>query len=320
MKTLRLLFALLACMLLAGHATAQFPNKTIHLIVPSGPGGAPDIRARQIAPLLAQAVGQPVVVENKTGAQGMIGAREAAKAAPDGHTLFLGNGQLVLSDLLNPDPTFRGVREFDPITAVTAGPLLWVASATLEACTLGEGVALARLKPGRLTYASQGPGSFGQLAALMVEQAAGISMLEVPYKTGAQEFPDLISGEIATSFAFYSAVLPHLQSGRVRALAVASQQRLAVLPQVPTFAEAGLPGVEAKGWQGIFVPAGTPKEVIARLHQELARIFSLPEIRDPWIATGAEIGGNTPEQFAAYIRDETERWGKLIRERGITVK
>jgi tripartite-type tricarboxylate transporter receptor subunit TctC len=317
MKLIRVMLAAAACMVLVGPAAAQYPNKPIRFIVPSGAGGSPDIRARLIAPLLAQALGQAVVVDNRPGANGAIGMREAAKGAPDGHTLFMGSPSQVLQDLLNPDPELQFDRAFEAVTTIAAGPMLWVASAALEARTLGEAIAQARNKPGRLTYASQGPGSISRLAALMIEQAAGISLHEVPYKTMAQEFPDLVSGEIATSLTFYSAVAPHLRSGRVRALAVASQQRLAVLPDVPTFAEAGMAGIEVKGWLGIFVPAGTPKEVIRRLNQELVQIIKLPEISDQLVATGTEVLADTPEQSAAYVRDEFERWGKLIRERGI---
>ncbi len=247
----------------------------------------------------------------------MIGTREAARGSTDGHTLFIGGPSQVLQDLLAPDPAFQFARAFEPITTIAAGPMLWVASATIEARTLGDLVTLARNKPGRLTYASQGPGSLPQLAAALIEQTAGISLHEVPYKTMAQEFPDLVSGEIATSLTFYSAVAPHLRSGRVRALAVASQRRLTVLPDVPTFAESGVAGIDMKGWLAIFVPAGTPKEVTQRLNQELVRIIKLPEISEQLVATGAEVIADSQDESAAYLRREFELWSRLIRERGI---
>jgi tripartite-type tricarboxylate transporter receptor subunit TctC len=274
--------------------------------------------ARLIAPKLAAALGQPVLVDNLPGAQGNIGAREAARAAPDGHTILMGGSLLLMSDLLTPDPTVS-MRSFVPVTAVAAGPLILVAGAALPARTLNDAVALARDAPGRISYASVGPGSLQQLVGAALEQAAGITLLEVPYKSQALELPDLISGRIATSFAYYPVLAPHLQSGRVRALAVASRQRLAALPDVPTFAEAGFPSVEGRGWMGVMVPVGTPDPVVRRLHRELASILRSPDIVEQWIASGAEAGGNTPEEFAASIREEGERWSRLIRERGIKV-
>jgi tripartite-type tricarboxylate transporter receptor subunit TctC len=296
------------------------PTKPIRFIVPGAAGSAPDIRARYIAPKLADALGAPVVVDNRPGAQGNIGAREAARSAPDGHTLLMGGSLLLMSDLLTPDPSFAGMRAFVPVTSVSASPLVFVSSATLAARTLPDVIALARNSPGRISYASVGPGSLQQLVAASLEQATGIGLLEVPYKSQSLEIPDLISGQIATSFAYYSVLAPHLQSGRVRALAVASQRRLSVLPEVPTFAEAGFPGVEGKGWMGVMVLAGTPEPIVRRLHKELARILQAPEAVEQWRASGGEPGGNTPEEFAASIRDEFERWRRLISERGITAK
>jgi tripartite-type tricarboxylate transporter receptor subunit TctC len=230
----------------------------------------------------------------------------------------MGGSLLLMSDLLTPDPTVS-MRSFVPVTAVAAGPLILVAGAALPARTLNDAVALAREAPGRISYASVGPGSLQQLVGAALEQAAGITLLEVPYKSQALELPDLISGRIATSFAYYPVLAPHLQSGRVRALAVASRQRLAALPDVPTFAEAGFPSVEGRGWMGVMVPVGTPDPVVRRLHRELASILRSPDIVEQWIASGAEAGGNTPEDFVASIREEGERWSRLIRERGIKV-
>lgn len=318
-RTLTLVCAALVCAV-ASAADPAYPTKPIRFIVPGAAGSAPDIRARYIAPKLAEALGQPVVVDNRPGAQGNIGAREAARSAPDGHTLLMGGSLLLMSDLLTPDPSFAGMRAFVPVTSVSASPLVFVSSATLAARTLPDVIALARSSPGRISYASVGPGSLQQLVAASLEQAAGIGLLEVPYKSQSLEIPDLISGQIATSFAYYSVLAPHLQSGRVRALAVASQRRLSVLPDVPTFAEAGFPNVEGKGWMGIMVPAGTPEPIVRRLHKELARILQAPEAVEQWLASGGEPGGNTPEEFAAGIRDEFERWRRLISERGITAK
>jgi tripartite-type tricarboxylate transporter receptor subunit TctC len=313
-----LAMALLAVAASVAGADAPWPSKPVRFIVPGAAGSAPDIRARLIAPKLAAALGQPVLVDNLPGAQGNIGAREAARAAPDGHTILMGGSLLLMSDLLTPDPTVS-MRSFVPVTAVAAGPLILVAGAALPARTLKDVVELAREAPGRISYASVGPGSLQQLVGAALEQAAGITLLEVPYKSQALELPDLISGRIATSFAYYPVLAPHLLSGRVRALAVASRLRLAALPDVPTFAEAGFPSVEGRGWMGVMVPVGTPDPVVRRLHRELASILRAPDIVEQWIASGAEPGGNTPEEFAASIREEGERWSRLIRERGIKV-
>jgi tripartite-type tricarboxylate transporter receptor subunit TctC len=313
-----LAMALLAVAASVAGADAPWPSKPVRFIVPGAAGSAPDIRARLIAPKLAAALGQPVLVDNLPGAQGNIGAREAARAAPDGHTILMGGSLLLMSDLLTPDPTVS-MRSFVPVTAVAAGPLILVAGAALPARTLKDVVELAREAPGRISYASVGPGSLQQLVGAALEQAAGITLLEVPYKSQALELPDLISGRIATSFAYYPVLAPHLQSGRVLALAVASRQRLAALPDVPTFAEAGFPSVDGRGWMGVMVPVGTPDPVVRRLHRELASILRSPDIVEQWIASGAEAGGNTPEEFAASIREEGERWSRLIRERGIKV-
>jgi tripartite-type tricarboxylate transporter receptor subunit TctC len=322
MKLIEILALALAAVVSASAAADDpaYPTKPIRFIVPGAAGSAPDIRARYIAPKLADALGAPVVVDNRPGAQGNIGAREAARSAPDGHTLLMGGSLLLMSDLLTPDPSFAGMRAFVPVTSVSASPLVFVSSATLAARTLPDVIALARNSPGRISYASVGPGSLQQLVAASLEQATGIGLLEVPYKSQSLEIPDLISGQIATSFAYYSVLAPHLQSGRVRALAVASQRRLSVLPEVPTFAEAGFPGVEGKGWMGVMVLAGTPEPIVRRLHKELARILQAPEAVEQWRASGGEPGGNTPEEFAASIRDEFERWRRLISERGITAK
>jgi tripartite-type tricarboxylate transporter receptor subunit TctC len=309
-----------AAVLLFGAAQAAdtpYPIKPIRFVVGGAAGSAPDIRARAIAPKLAQALGQPVVVDNRPGALGKIAAQEVARAAPDGHTLIMNGSLLLMQDILTPDPSFAGMRAFAPVTSVAAGPVIFTVSATLPARTLADVIGMARTEPGKVSYASAGPGSMQQLVAAALEKAAGISLLEVPYKSQALEIPDLISGQINASFAYYPVLVPHLQSGRVRALAVASKQRLAALPDVPTFAEAGFPGIEGKGWMGIMVPLGTPEPVIRRLHKELAQILKSPEIVEQWLASGAEPGGNTPEEFAAYINEEYERWGRLLRERGI---
>lgn len=209
------------------------------------------------------------------------------------------------------------MRAFAPVTSVAAGPVILAVSATVPVRILDELIQMTRAAPATVSYATAGPGSMQQLIVALFENAAGISMLEVPYKSQALEIPDLISGRITTSAAYYPVLAPHLKSGQVRALAVASQTRLAALPDVPTFVESGFPSVVGKGWMGVMVPLGTPEPVIRRLHKELAEILRSPEVVEQWVASGAEPGGNTPEEFAAYIREEYDRWSRLLRERGV---
>lgn len=310
---------LLVWLLCASVALASpFPTKPLRLIVPAGPGSAPDIAARELAPALSAALGQPVWVDNRSGARGAIAAREAAVAPPDGHTLFLGSiASQVLNDLLAPDPSFSAAGALAPVILQSSGPLLWVAGPGLPARDVADALAFARHAPGRLSYASTGPGSLPQLLGTLIEQGAGVALHEVPYKTLAQEFPDVVSGEVATTFAFYATVAGHLQSKRLRALAVTSARRLSVLPDVPTFAEAGLPGVEATAWQGWLVPVGTPPDVVRRLHEALSRIQAQPAYRERLLARGADPGGGTPAQFAAFIDAERERWRALLQARGL---
>ncbi len=301
----------------SAHAQSwPLPGKSVRIVVPSGSGSAPDIRTRQFAPKLAELVGQPVIVENRPGADGLIGAREAAKGAPDGHTLFMGGiNTHVLNGLINPSPSFQPEHAFVPVTTFAAGTAILVASPSFGATSLQDVLDRARARPGRVRYAVSG--AVARLFGEMIKDAAGIDMQEIPYKTQAQELPELMSGQIDLSLTFLTVVSAHVQSGKVKAIAVASRQRHPALPDVPTFLEAGLPGVEARGWIGIFVPVKTPDPIIRSLHREIARALNNAGLRAQFLAGGVEPGGESPEEFAAFIHAETERWGKLIRERGI---
>jgi tripartite-type tricarboxylate transporter receptor subunit TctC len=252
---------LLTCVLAAftGLAAAQsFPSKPIRILVSSPPGSSPDIRARQIGAHLAESLGQPVIVENRPGANGLIAARETVRAAPDGHTLFLALINNAIGDALKPDPCCRLNLELVPISRFTMTPLVMVVNASVSARSAKEFVALAKSKPDALTYASGGPGSISQLVGEWIKSEAGIKVLEVPYKAVNAEIPDLLAGVVMTAYVVPQVIVAHIKSGKLRALAVAGPSRLALLPEVPTTAEAGLPGIEAIVWNGIFAPAGTP--------------------------------------------------------------
>ncbi|HZF18826.1 MAG TPA: tripartite tricarboxylate transporter substrate binding protein [Burkholderiales bacterium] len=310
----------LACVLaaLAGVAAAQsFPSKPIRILVSSPPGSSPDLRARQIGAHLTESFGQPVIVENRPGANGLIAARETVRSGADGHTLFLAIINNAIGDALKPDPCCRLNYELVPISRFTMTPLVMVVNASVSANTVKEFVALAKAKPDALTYGSGGPGSISQLVGEWVKSEAGIKVLEVPYKGVNAEIPDLLAGTVNTAYVVPQVIVSHIKSGKLRALAVAGPSRLALLPDVPTTAEAGLPGVEAIVWNGLFAPAGTPQPVLQILHREIVKAYNAPDVKKQVLDTGSEVVGDTPEQFAAFVRSESAKWSKVIRDANI---
>jgi tripartite-type tricarboxylate transporter receptor subunit TctC len=313
--------AALAAFALCAAAFAQtFPAKPIRIVLPVVAGSAPDLRVRQVAPLLSAALGQPVVVDNRPGANGAIGAREAAKAAADGYTLFNANISNALNDVLSPDPCCRLTEAFVAITDLARSPLVMVVHPSVRAATLAEFVVLARARPKGLSYASGGSGSIIQLLAERIKAAAGIDVVEVPYKSLGADLPNLLAGHVDAGFSVLATLGPHIRSGKLRALAVASERRLAVLPEIPTMAEAGLPGMEATVWNGMFAPAGTLRAAIGLLQENFARALGNAEIREQIVASGAEPGGSRPEEFAAFVRAEIAKWGRVVKDAGIRLE
>jgi len=309
-----LVFIILQCVL-AGPGLAQgFPSKPMRILVPGPAGSSPDIRARQIGAKLAEALGQPVIVDNRPGGAGLIAAREVAKSAPDGHTLLLALINNAIGDVLKPDPCCRLNRELLPVSRFTMTPLVVVVHPSLQVRTLVDYVQLAKQKRGSMTYASHGPGSIAQLVGEWIKTETGTDLLEVPYKAVNAELTDLVGGQVLTAFPVPQVVVSTVKSGKLRALAVLGPSRINVLPDVPTAKEAGLPGMEALAWNGIFVPAGTPRPVIDTLHRELVRAYNAPDVKSQVLATGSYVAADTPEEFAAFIRAENEKWGKIIRE------
>ena len=310
--------AVLMVMLCAASAGAQtFPSRPLRILVPSVAGSSPDIRARQIAEKLSQALGQPVIVENRPGANGVIAQREAAKAPADGHTLFLALINNAVADALNPDPCCRLGVELIPVSRFSMTPLLWMVNPGVPAQTAQEYLAYAKANPDKLTYASHGPGSVSQLVGEMLKLERGVRVLEVPYKGVNSELPDLQGGQLNTAFVVPQVVLGAIRAGKLRALAVMGRERLDILPDVPSVAELGLPQLEAIAWNGIFVPAGTPAAVVQTLHRELVRAYSAPEVREQLRAGGSYAAADTPEEFAAFVRAEQQKWSRVIREAGI---
>lgn len=312
---------LIAALVWASTANAQtWPTKPIRWIVPTGAGSAVDVNGRRIAPRLAQALGQPVIVDNRPGANSMIGAREAARSAPDGYTLLQAVVNNALNDLLTPDPCCILNDKLIPVTRLYTTPLVMVVHPSVPASTLKDYVALAKAQPETLTYASGGTGAITQMVGELLKATAGIQLREIPYKAIGGELPDLTGGHVATAFLSPVVIRDHVRAGKLRGMAVASRERLSILPDVPTMAEAGYPGVEGSGWNGIFVPAGTPPAIVAKLQQEISRVLLSKEVQDEALTLGTQAGGEKPEEFAAFVRSEIQKWGKVIKDAGIKVQ
>jgi len=299
----------------------EYPRKPIRLIVPFAPGGGNDTVARAISQSAGASLGQPVVVDNRAGAGGMLGAELAARSPPDGYTLFLGGvGSHAINPNLHAKLPYDPVKDFAPITLIASAPSVLVVNPSLPARTLAEFTALAKASPGRINYASNGNGSSAQLAAVLYESMAGVQMVHVPYKGLAPALVDLLAGEVQAMFSSVVAIVPNIKAGRLRALAVTGKRRAALLPEVPTLDESGVPGYEAGSWYGILAPAGTPQAVVAKLHEAIVRALAKPEVRERLVSEGAEVIGSTPEAFAAHITAELARMGKLIRDAGIRME
>src|SRR5438132_5691742 len=312
--------ALLFCA--ATLAGAQpFPTKPLHLIVPFPPGGGNDTVARAIAQQLGPDLGQPVVIDNRPGAGGSVGAELAARAPADGYTLFLaGVGSHAVNPNFHRSLPYDAVKDFAPICLIASAPSVLVVNPALPARTLAEFTAYARANPGKLNYASNGNGSAAQLAAVLYETMADVRMVHVPYKGIAPAMTDLLSGEVQLMFGTIVALVPHIQSGKLRAIAVTSRKRSALLPTVPTLAESGLPQYEAGSWYGILAPAGTPREVIDKLHGGIVKALKQPEVAKRLAAEGAEVIGSTPDEFGAHIKAEVARVASVVRAAGIRVE
>jgi tripartite-type tricarboxylate transporter receptor subunit TctC len=299
-------------------ASAQaYPHKPIRLIVPYPAGGATDVMARAIAAKMATALAVQMVVENRTGAGGNIAAAAAAKSAPDGYTLFFGaTGPLAVNPALYDKLPFDPVKDFAPIGMVGLMPLFVTVPVTLRANSLKDLVALAKARPGSLNYASSGVGGTTHLAMELLKSHAGAEITHVPYKGTAAGVADMLGGNIDAMFDAWPTTGPHVQTGKLRFLAVSTAQRSALEPQVPTVAESGFPGFDLSVWYGLLAPAGTPPEIIARLSAETAKVMASPELKERFAALGMEPLTSTPAQFASHIRSETAKWAKVVRDSG----
>ena len=306
----------------AAQAGAQpYPAKPMKLILPFPAGGPTDIVARLIAQRLAETWGHQVVVDNRPGGGGLIGGQLAAKSPPDGYTFYLGGiTTLVLSTYVHKSMPYDAQRDFLPVTLATQQPLLLQVHPTLPAKTLNEYLALARARPGDINYATSGPGGSGHLAGELLRLMTKINIVHVPYRGAPPAINDLLAGQVQSMMGAPLAVVPHIRAGKIRALAVTGAKRSNAVPDVPTFTEAGLPGYDASTWNGIMVPAGTPRAIIDRLHGEIAKILRMPNTVERLAFDGSVAIGNTPEEFAVFIKGEHVKWSRVVREANIRVE
>jgi tripartite-type tricarboxylate transporter receptor subunit TctC len=310
-----LICALLA--LTAAGAPAAYPDHPIRIVVPVAPGGGNDIVARMLAQKLTEAWGQPVVVDNRPGAATAIGAEIVAKALPDGHTIMLASVSFAINASVRKTLPFDALRDFATVTQVAHVPQVMVVNPALPAATLAEFIALAKVRPGQINYASAGTGSSTHLAMEILMDMTGIRLNHVPYKGTAPGLTDVIAGHVQVTFDAIPPVIPHVKSGRVRALVLGGTHRFPTLPDVPTLAEAGLPQYTFASWFGIFAPARTPDAVVRALNRELARIIRLPETRRSFVDLGIEPLGTSPEEFGKFLRAEIARWSEVVRAHNI---
>jgi len=310
--------ALVACALPAG--AQPFPSKPIHLVIGYPPGGAVDANARLIAPKLGEFMGQPVVVENKPGASGVIATDYVKKSDPDGYTILLTTIGHTITPVLSKKPPYEPVTDFVPVSQVTGTSMVLLVNPNVPSKTLPEFIALAKSKPGKMNYGSSGPGDPLGLAMEVLKQTAAIDLMEIPYKGVGPTYTALLAGEIDAAFMPPSASIPYLKAGTLRAIAVGGSRRSSALPDVPTVAESGYPGFDAVNWQGLFLPAGTPKDIAQRYQQNVAKVVALPEIRDRLIEGGQDVVASTPDEFTERIKSDVAKFGKVVRDAKIPLQ
>ncbi len=312
---------LLGVMSFPGHAAVQtYPEKPIRVILSVPAGATPDVTARLVTPGISQLLGQQLVVDNRPGAGGMIGAEIASKAPPDGYTLFISSpGALTILPHLRKQVPYDTLRDFVPISLISIGPFVLITHPSVPAKTVRELIALAKAQPGKLNYASAGNGVANHLAMELFKHMAGVDIVHVPYKGAPQAVSDVVAGHMNMMFNSIAPIVGHIKAGRLRVLGIASAQRSRQLPDVPTISEAGVPGFEAVNWFGMFAPAKTPKRIIARLNEAVVRVVHTPEIQAQFLALGADPVGSNPEEFAAFVRRDMEKYAKVVKLSGAKI-
>jgi tripartite-type tricarboxylate transporter receptor subunit TctC len=321
-QTCRALIMALACgvtlpVLAAQNEAQDYPQRPIRLIDPYAPGGGSGVVARLVTAKLSDAWGKQVVIDNRPGAAGAIGTEIAMRAAPDGYTLLMGtSGSIAISPNMNKVP-YAPLKDLLPITQTSGQSMLLVLHPSVPIASVKELLAFARAQPKKLAYASSGTGGSGHLAAELFQSIAKVSLTHVPYKGNGPAVLGVLSAEVQLGFNNILAVLPHVNGGRLRAIAVTSPKRAAAVPNVPTLAESGVTGYEATSWNGMFAPAKTPRPIINKIHAEVVKALNAPDVREKLVAMGSDPVGSTPEEFYAHIKLELERWGKVIRDNNI---
>jgi len=308
---------LLIASLAAGASLAQdYPSKPVRMVVPFSPGGSTDALARIVGQKLTERSGQPVIIENRAGAGGNIGAEQVARSAPDGYTLLLGGVPHAISASLYSRLPYDLARDLAAIAEIASFPSAIVLHPSLPANSASELIALARARPGRLSFGSAGNGSPNHLSLELFQTMAGVRMVHVPYKGSGQLVGDLLAGQVQLASMGLPVAVPHVQSGKLRAIAVTGAARSSLLPEVPTLSEAALPGFEVTSWYGVFGPAGLPADIVVKLNSEIGSAVTAPEVKERLAALGAEPSVKAPDQFGRYVRQEIARWAKVVKDSG----
>jgi tripartite-type tricarboxylate transporter receptor subunit TctC len=317
MKKIIACAGLIAAAVFSAPAHSQYPARAVRLIIPFPPGGGTDTMARGIAPKLSEFLGQQVVPENRGGAGANIGAELAAKAPPDGYTIMLATITNAIGATLYTRLNYDLVRDFAAITQLATTPHILVVHPSVPVRTVGEFTALAKSRPGQITFSSSGSGSAAHLAGELFASLTGTKMVHVPYKGGGPSMIALVGGEVSVCFATMPSAVGYVRNGRLRGIAVTTDKRSPSTPELPTIAETGVKGYEAGSWYGLSAPAGTPKDIVARLHAETIKVMALPEVKERLANAGFEIVTSNPEQFAAFTKNEIQKWGNLVKASGM---
>lgn len=319
-QTLRsLLWAAMSCLLAASVHAQPYPSKPVRVVVPYPPGGPTDIVARVLFQQVAESTGQQFVIDNRAGAGGNIGAEHVAKSPADGYTLLIGTTAHAINMSLFKSLNYDVQKDLAPVSLLTQGPLVLVTHPQFPANSVKELIDMAKAKPGSLNFASSGNGQSTHLSAELFSSMAGTKMVHVPYKGSAPALSDLMTGQVGIMFDTTLSAMPFVRAGKLKALGVTSPQRTPAAPDVPTIAESGLPGYEVFAWNGVFVPAGTPKPIVAQLNEEVRKAMQLPQVRDKFSAQGFAASWNSPDQFGVFVRNEVDKWARTVKASGATL-